>query len=146
FLHHDRGLGDAEARPAISLRSRDAEPAVAGDRRGEIVREPAVAVAVEPVAVVVRLADASHCFLYRALLLAQGEVHCLSPWFCQLSGRTVGRQSSAARSNTLAMRRRSRKRSLRITLRCAITGAAAPVSVSVESSCTVGVASGISRS
>ena len=50
-LHHHRGFGDAEARAAVLLRHRDAEPAVARQRRVEVGREAAFAVALEPVLV-----------------------------------------------------------------------------------------------
>ena len=42
-LHHDRRLGDAEARAAVVLRHGDAEPAVARHRLVKLVREAAVA-------------------------------------------------------------------------------------------------------
>jgi hypothetical protein len=43
-LHHQRRLGDAQARAAPGLRHRDAQPAGIGQRLVELVREAAVAV------------------------------------------------------------------------------------------------------
>ena len=57
LLHHDRGLGDAEARAAIFLRHRNAEPAAIGDGLGEFEREGMGLVLLQPVIVVEPVAD-----------------------------------------------------------------------------------------
>src|SRR5205814_1761731 len=74
-LHHDRRLGDAEARAAVLLADAHAEPAVVGQRPVELLGEAAVVVAVEPVGVVEARADLGDRVADAFLLLAEGEVH-----------------------------------------------------------------------
>ena len=67
-LHHQRGLGDAEAGTAVGLRDADAEPAVVGEGAVKIVRKAAVAILGEPVVVGKSRADASDRLADRLLL------------------------------------------------------------------------------
>jgi hypothetical protein len=74
-LRHDRRLGDAEARATVFLGNADAEPAVLRERLLEVVREAALAVALEPVVVAEAGAHAQDRLADAVLLGGEGEVH-----------------------------------------------------------------------
>ena len=74
-LHHDRGLGDAEAGAAVFLRQRDAEPAAFRDRLMERVRKRAVAVACEPILVVEAGAELRDGVAQLELIRGEGKIH-----------------------------------------------------------------------
>ena len=69
LVHHDRGLGDAEAGAAVLLRHGDPEPAGIGHRAVELEREHAVVVAREPVVVVEPRDDGAHAFADRRVIV-----------------------------------------------------------------------------
>jgi hypothetical protein len=73
-FHHDGGIGDAEARAAISLRDADTEPAVGGERAIKLVGEFAVTVALEPIIVAEARADFFNRGAQRLLKLGKGKV------------------------------------------------------------------------
>jgi len=75
------------------FRHADAEPAALGHGPVELVGEPAVAVAREPVLVPEGGAEAPHPFLYRTLRLAQRELHAAHP-----SPKYARRSPSSARN------------------------------------------------
>jgi len=78
-LHHDGGLGDAEAGAAIGLRHGDAEPAGAGERGMQLVRELAAPVLLQPVVVAEGGAELEHRLAHLLLLTAQRQIHAASP-------------------------------------------------------------------
>ena len=74
-LHHDRGLGDAEARAAIGFRHADAEPAAGGQGAMQLVRKAAIAVALEPIVRAEAGADAGDGIAHRLLGRGEREIH-----------------------------------------------------------------------
>ena len=74
-LHHQRRLGDAEARAAVRLRHGDAEPAGVGERAVEVVGEAALAVLAQPVVGVERRAEPLDRVADAFLLGREGEIH-----------------------------------------------------------------------
>src|ERR1700687_790 len=62
FMHHDRGLGHAEARTAILLRHRDAEPARVSHRPMKFERKHAIIVARQPIVIAEACYDRAHAF------------------------------------------------------------------------------------
>src|ERR1700676_826842 len=62
FMHHDRGLGHAEARTAILLRHRDAEPARVSHRPMKFERNHAIIVARQPIVIAEACYDRAHAF------------------------------------------------------------------------------------
>jgi hypothetical protein len=70
-LHHDRGLGDAEAGPAVLFRHGDAEPAGRSKRTMQLVRKVAAAILVQPIRVVELEAELADLFPDLLLLQAQ---------------------------------------------------------------------------
>ena len=74
FMHHDRGLGHAEAGAAILLRHGDAEPAGVGHRAMKLERELAVVVARQPVIVTETRDDRAHAFANRRLIVSRLEL------------------------------------------------------------------------
>ena len=74
LVHHDRGLGHAEAGAAIFLRHGDAEPAGVGHRAMELERELAVVVARQPVIVAEARDDGAHAFANGRLIVSRLEL------------------------------------------------------------------------
>jgi hypothetical protein len=81
-LHHERGFGDAQPRPAVFLRHRYTEPASVAKRLVKIVRKRAIRVLAMPVVVIEWLAQP----LYRVpdvlLFFSKCEIHHLPLLWC----------------------------------------------------------------
>src|SRR6185437_705545 len=73
--HHQSGLENAEAGPAVFLGDADAEPAVLRKRGDKFLRKSSVAVALQPVVVTETATDAGNCGNEAFLLLAEIEIH-----------------------------------------------------------------------
>ena len=111
-LHHDRRLGDAQARAAVGLRHGDTEPAVLGQRLVQLARKAPLLVALHPVLVRKTRADFRDRLADRFLLLGVGEVHAIDsvgwavgpPYGGRGSPRTAAHRSpspSRARSSQI---------------------------------------------
>ena len=74
-LHHDAGLGDAEAGAAIFRRDANAEETFGGQRLVQVVREGAVGVAGQPIGIVEPLAQPGDGVADGLLFGSQCEVH-----------------------------------------------------------------------
>jgi hypothetical protein len=74
FVHHDGGLGDAEAGAAILLRHRDPEPARIRHCTMEFERKHAVVVASQPVVVAEPRHDGADAFPDRGMIVRRHEL------------------------------------------------------------------------
>ena len=77
--HHDRGVGDPQARTAILLGDADAEPAGIGQRAVEVGGIAALLVLLQPIGVVETGADLADRVADQFLVGGQCEIHGLNP-------------------------------------------------------------------
>src|SRR5262249_24860763 len=106
-LHHDGGLGDAEAGSAVRFRHGNAEPTGRGERRMQLVRKLTAAILVQPIAIVELEAELAGLIPDLLLLGAQCEIHrpisyCRSLAPCAERGDTTASIAAA-----MASKRRS---------------------------------------
>ena len=74
-MHHDRGLGDAEARSAQFDRHGDSQPAGIGHGLVEFVRESGSLIAFGPVIITERGRDPADIFVDGAVVGGECDVH-----------------------------------------------------------------------
>src|SRR6266436_9838165 len=72
-MHHDRGFGHAEARTAVLLRHRNAEPTGISHRTMKLKRKHAVIVARQPVVIAEQRHDRAHAFANGRVIVGRLE-------------------------------------------------------------------------